>query len=93
MEKLCKTFGDDVIWEFDLFSLPRRAASSLPPFPEFLSKLAAAELVYAIEKVRHPTGFFIALGEVKPPSNSDGGFPRLAALFFFIVWLRLSHCI
>ncbi|MBR2460078.1 MAG: hypothetical protein IKB34_02450, partial [Clostridia bacterium] len=27
--------------EVDLFSLPRRAASALPPFPEFLSKLAA----------------------------------------------------
>ncbi|MBR2460316.1 MAG: hypothetical protein IKB34_03700, partial [Clostridia bacterium] len=27
--------------EVDLFFLPRRAASALPPFPEFLSKLAA----------------------------------------------------
>ena len=60
LEKLRKTFGYGVIMEIDLFSLSRRAASSLPPFPEFLSKLAAAESVYAIEKVRHPTGFFIA---------------------------------
>ncbi|MBR2461041.1 MAG: hypothetical protein IKB34_07415 [Clostridia bacterium] len=78
--------------EIDLFSLPRRAASALPPFPEFLSKLAAAEPVYAIKKALR-WAFFVALGEVNPPSSSDGGFTRLAALFFFIVWLLLSHCI
>ena len=92
-----KTFEYGIIMEVDLFSLPRCAASALPPFPEFLSKLAAAESVYAIKKFVTPPiwrdGFFIALGEAKPPSNSDGGFPRLAALFFFIVWLRLSNCI
>ncbi|MBR2454197.1 MAG: hypothetical protein IKB35_04255, partial [Clostridia bacterium] len=70
--------------EIDLFSLPRRAASSLPPFPEFLSKLAAAELVYAIEKVRHPTGFFYCSWRSKTAVKLRRRFPspRGAVLFY-----------
>ncbi|MBR2461225.1 MAG: hypothetical protein IKB34_08375, partial [Clostridia bacterium] len=39
--QLRKTFGYGVIGEVDLFFPHRCAASALPPFPEFLSKLSA----------------------------------------------------
>ncbi|MBR2460373.1 MAG: hypothetical protein IKB34_04005, partial [Clostridia bacterium] len=84
--------------EIDLFSLPHRAASALPPFPEFLSKLAAAEPVYAIKKFVTPplfgvTAFLLLLAKQNRRQTPTSVSPRLAALFFFIVWLRLSNCI
>ncbi|MBR2460882.1 MAG: hypothetical protein IKB34_06610 [Clostridia bacterium] len=57
--------------EIDLFSLPRRAVSALPPFPEFLSKLAAAEPVYAIKKARLGVPAVEQIRQLYSPLASD----------------------